>query len=64
SKAPQRMLGILVGNLIVLLNVRQLVISLEANPTVTYVAFSVVVALFAFSLTAGFKHLKTDRKEH
>jgi uncharacterized membrane protein YfcA len=61
SKAPQRMLGILVGNLIVFLNVRQLVISLELEQVVSLIAFGSVAALAAFTLSLGFKYLKTDK---
>ncbi len=61
SKAPQRMLGVLVGNLIVLLNVRQLVISLEANAVVSITAFALVGVLFVATLMVGLKHLKSDR---
>lgn len=61
SKAPQRMLGVLVGNLIVLLNVRQLVISLEANAVVSITAFALVGVLFVVTLIVGLGHLKSDR---
>lgn len=61
SKAPQRMLGVLVGNLIVLLNVRQLVMSLEAIPVVSITAFALVAVLFVVTLIVGLKHLKSDR---
>ena len=61
SKAPQRILGILVGNLIIFLNVRQLIISFEIPELAAIAGFSALAALFAGSLIYGFKLLKTDR---
>jgi uncharacterized membrane protein YfcA len=61
SKAPQRLLGILVGNLIIFLNVRQLVISLETPEAISFIAFGAwaVVAIAAF--VVGMRHLKSDQ---
>ncbi|MFM1926940.1 MAG: hypothetical protein RLZ06_516 [Actinomycetota bacterium] len=61
SKAPQRLLGILVGNLIIFLNVRQLVISLETPEAISFSAFgaAAVVAIAAF--VVGMRHLKSDQ---
>ena len=61
SKAPQRLLGILVGNLIIFLNVRQLVISLETPEAISFIAFGAwaVVAIAAF--VVGMPHLKSDQ---
>lgn len=61
SKAPQRILGILVGNLIIALNVRQLVISFEVPELPAIAAFSIVGALFVGTVIYGIKLLKTDR---
>jgi len=61
SKAPQRILGILVGNLIIFLNVRQLIISFEVPELPAIAGFSATAALFVGSLIYGFKLLKTDR---
>ena len=61
SKAPQRILGILVGNLIIFLNVRQLIISFEVPEVAAIAGFSAVAALFVGSLIYGIKLLKTDR---
>jgi uncharacterized membrane protein YfcA len=61
SKAPQRILGILVGNLIIFLNVRQLIISFEVPELPAMAGFSATAALFVGSLIYGFKLLKTDR---
>jgi hypothetical protein len=60
SKAPQRLLGILVGNFIVFLNVRQLIISLEVNATISVVLFSLVAAVAVAALVVGLRHLKSD----
>jgi hypothetical protein len=60
SKAPQRLLGILVGNFIVFLNVRQLIISLELNATISVVLFSMVALVAIAALVVGLRHLKTD----
>ncbi|CAB4639561.1 MAG: TSUP family transporter [Actinobacteria bacterium] len=61
SKAPQRLLGILVGNLIIALNVRQLGISFELAQEMTISAYVAVAALFIGTLIYGIKLLKTDR---
>jgi uncharacterized membrane protein YfcA len=61
SKAPQRLLGILVGNLIIALNVRQLNISLEVPEGFAIAAYVAVAALFIGTLIYGIKLLKTDR---
>jgi uncharacterized membrane protein YfcA len=61
SKAPQRLLGILVGNLIIALNVRQLGISFELAQEITIAAYVAVAALFIGTLIYGIKLLKTDR---
>jgi len=61
SKAPQRILGILVGNLIIFLNARQLIISFELPEVAAISGFSAVAALFVGTLIYGFKLLKTDR---
>ena len=61
SKAPQRLLGIMVGNLIMALNVRQLNISVEAPDFVAIPAYVLVAVLFVSTLIYGVKLLKTDR---
>ena len=61
SKAPQRLLGILVGNLIIALNVRQLGISFELAQGFTIAAYVAVAALFIGTLIYGIKLLKTVR---
>jgi uncharacterized membrane protein YfcA len=61
SKAPQRLLGILVGNLIIALNVRQLGVSFELAQEITIAAYVAVAALFIGTLIYGIKLLKTDR---
>ena len=61
SKAPQRLLGILVGNLIIALNVRQLNISFEVAEPFAIAGYLAAAALFVGTLIYGIKLLKTDR---
>ncbi len=61
SKAPQRLLGILVGNLIIALNVRQLSISFEIPEAAAITAYIAVAVLFIGTLIYGIRLLKTDR---
>lgn len=60
SKAPQRLLGILVGNLIIFLNVRQLVISLETPQAISFIAFGAVAVVAIAAFVVGMRHLKSD----
>jgi uncharacterized membrane protein YfcA len=61
SKAPQRLLGILVGNLIIALNVRQLSISFEFPPVAAISAYSAIAILVVVSVVYGVKLLKQDK---
>ena len=61
SKAPQRLLGILVGNLIIALNVRQLSISFELPPVAAISAYSAIAILVVVSVIYGVKLLKQDK---
>lgn len=61
SKAPQRLLGIMVGNLIIALNVRQLNISFEVADPFALAGYIAVALLFIGSMVLGFKLLKSDR---
>jgi uncharacterized membrane protein YfcA len=61
SKAPQRLLGILVGNLIIALNVRQLSISFELQPVAAISAYSAIAILVVVSVIYGVKLLKQDK---
>jgi hypothetical protein len=61
SKAPQRLLGIMVGNLIIALNVRQLNISFEVPEGFAIAAYVAAAALLIGTLIYGIKLLKTDR---
>lgn len=61
SKAPQRLLGILVGNLIIALNIRQLSISFELPPPAAISAYSVVAIMFVVTVIHGVKLLKQDK---
>ena len=61
SKAPQRLLGILVGNLIIALNIRQLSISFELPPVAAISAYVIVAIMFVVTLVHGVKLLKQDK---
>jgi uncharacterized membrane protein YfcA len=61
SKAPQRLLGILVGNLIIALNVRQLSISFELPEAVSIAAYVAAAFLFIGTVIYGVRLLKIDR---
>jgi uncharacterized protein len=61
SKAPQRLLGIMVGNLIIALNARQLSISFEFPELASIAVYSAVALLFIITIIYGLKLLKTDR---
>jgi uncharacterized membrane protein YfcA len=61
SKAPQRLLGILVGNLIIALNIRQLSISFELPPVAAISAYMIVAIMFVVTLVHGVKLLKQDK---
>ena len=61
SKAPQRLLGILVGNLIIALNVRQLSISFVFPPVAAISAYSAIAILVVVSVIYGVKLLKQDK---
>lgn len=61
SKAPQRLLGILVGNLIIVLNVRQLIISFELPPVASVSAFAIVAIMFVVTVVHGIRLLKQDK---
>ncbi len=53
SRAPQRLLGVLVGNLIIALNVRQLIAALELPLTVEIGAYVVVAMLIIGTVLYG-----------
>lgn len=61
SKAPQRLLGILVGNLIIALNIRQLSISFELPPVAAISAYVSVAVLFIVTVVHGVRLLKQDK---
>jgi uncharacterized membrane protein YfcA len=61
SKAPQRLLGILVGNLIIALNIRQLSISFELPPVAAISAYVIVALMFVVTVVHGVKLLKQDK---
>ena len=61
SKAPQRLLGILVGNLIIALNIRQLSISFELVPVAAVSAYVLVALMFIVTVVHGVRLLKKDK---
>lgn len=61
SKAPQRLLGILVGNLIIALNIRQLSISFELPPVAAISAYVSVAIMLVITVVHGVKLLKQDK---
>lgn len=61
SKAPQRLLGILVGNLIIALNIRQLSISFELPPFAAVSAYVIVAIMFVVTVVHGVRLLKQDK---
>jgi hypothetical protein len=61
SKAPQRLLGILVGNLIIALNIRQLSISFELPPVAAISAYVIVAIMFVVTVVHGVRLLKQDK---
>ena len=61
SKAPQRLLGILVGNLIIALNIRQLSISFELPPVAAISAYVIVAIMFIVTVVHGVRLLKQDK---
>jgi uncharacterized protein len=61
SKAPQRLLGIMVGNLIIALNIDQLSKAFGVDQVVSTSLYVAVGILFLVSFGYGLKLLKTDR---
>jgi uncharacterized membrane protein YfcA len=61
SKAPQRVLGLLTGTLIVLLNVRQLAVSVNAEFPLVLVAVGLALALCAWPLVVGLRLQARER---
>lgn len=64
KNAPQRILGVFVGGLIVLLNVRQLLVSLDAPTTLAITTHLVVILVWAVGLTQAFRLLPADHAAH
>jgi len=61
SKAPQRILGILVGNIVVILNVRQLVVHFEVSDISSTVVFVILAILFIWTVFVGAKFRGIER---
>lgn len=55
SKAPQRVLGLLAGTLIVILNVRQLAVSLDLGISLVLASIVVAIGLSAWPVVAGLR---------
>jgi uncharacterized membrane protein YfcA len=62
SKAPQRILGILVGNVVVMLNVRQLVVHFEVGEIASGATFVSLGILLICTVTVGVKFRGIDRE--
>jgi uncharacterized membrane protein YfcA len=61
SKAPQRILGLLTGTIIVLLNVRQLAVSLNAGSSLVLMSIWVALALTAWPVVIGLRLHSSER---
>jgi uncharacterized membrane protein YfcA len=62
SRAPQRILGILVGNIVVMLNVRQLIVHFEVGDISSTVVFVILAILFIWTVFVGVKFRGIDRE--
>ncbi len=62
TKAPQRILGVMVGNLIIILNARQLLVSFEAPTFVWIPVFTVLGVVLIASIVRSIRLLPEDRK--
>lgn len=63
SKAPQRILGILVGNIVLGLNSRQLIVYFEIDGAASMVIVILLGILFLTSFFFGVKLQRSDRKQ-
>jgi uncharacterized protein len=61
SKAPQRLLGVLVGNLIIALNTKALIDVFGLSGPISVVFYSMAAALFLVTLLYGISLLRQDR---
>jgi uncharacterized protein len=64
KNAPQRILGVFVGGLIIILNVRQLLVVFSAPGLMQLTAYSLVVALWGYGIFQAIKLLPVDHAAH
>lgn len=64
KNAPQRILGVFVGGLIILLNVRQLLVSLDAPTLVAVTGYLVVISVWVAGVVQAIRLLPADHAEH
>lgn len=64
KNAPQRILGVFVGGLIVLLNVRQLLVSLEVPSGISMVAYLISISMWGYGIFRAIRLLPADHAAH
>lgn len=64
KNAPQRILGVFVGGLIVLLNVRQLLVSLEVPSGMSVVAYLISISMWGYGIYQAIRLLPADHAAH
>lgn len=64
KNAPQRILGVFVGGLIVLLNVRQLLVSFDASLSIEVICYLVTVAGWGAGIIQAIRLLPVDHAAH
>lgn len=64
KNAPQRILGVFVGGLIVLLNVRQLLVSLEVPSGISVVAYLISISMCGYGIYRAIRLLPADHAAH
>ena len=64
KRAPQRILGVFVGGLIVMLNVRQLLVALEAPVTIQIICYLTTVFAWVSGIIQAIKLLPIDHSAH
>jgi uncharacterized membrane protein YfcA len=63
SVAPQRILGLITGVVVVILNTRQLGVSLEVSGEALFVAIAVAVLAGSIAITAGVRRQRADLRQ-
>lgn len=64
KNAPQRILGVFVGGLIIILNIRQLLVVFSAPGVMQLTAYSLVVALWGYGIFQAIRLLPVDHAVH